>query len=437
MATARMARRFKLAGIDGADLYPEWEAHIGDQQARAAFRLLVENVASLPHLVLSFRKKGGLKTCCLHDRSGQRPRLPYSFIVNGSWIKFYFRFCEARAGKDALKRDFDSFEDSNSRGEWTVKLRTEEDVRLLLTHLRGNMKLFDGYVAVDWSASSRPKRGENSIWLAVRGAGRTVEYENPATRQQATEHIETLLRTATAAGRRLLCGFDFPFGYPAGTALAITGRAGWKAVWSRVANLIEDGPTNQNNRFRAAARLNAHFDGDGPFWGNGLKQDIPGLPRNKPCAGWGANLPPNRRYAESKVKSAQEVWKLSGIGSVGGQALTGIAALEHLRHCTGAQVWPFETLGEGRSHVLAEIYPSLIEPDPGPEVKDQRQVSAVAIALQTLDDYGELGRYLDVPSEMPDAVRQEEGLILGMQDPAGFQRAARARPSRRIVLCSA
>lgn len=59
MATARMARRFKLAGIDGADLYPEWEAHIEDQQARAAFRLLVETAGSLPHLVLSFRKTGG------------------------------------------------------------------------------------------------------------------------------------------------------------------------------------------------------------------------------------------------------------------------------------------------------------------------------------------------------------------------------------------
>ena len=424
----RLGTSLQLAGIEGADLYPEWEAHIEDQRARAAFRLLVDIAASLPHLVLSFRKKGVLKTCCLHDRSGRRPRLPYSFIVNRSWIKFYFRFREARAGKDALKRDFDSFEDGNSKGEWTVRLRTEEEVRRLLTHLGGNMKLFDGYVAVDWSASSVPRRGENSIWLAVRGTGRTVEYENPATRQEAMEYIETLLRTATATGRRLLCGFDFPFGYPAGTALALTGRAGWEAVWSRVAKLIEDGPANRNNRFKAAARLNAHFDGDGPFWGNGLNEDIPGLPRNKPRAGWGANLPPNRRYAESMVKSAQEVWKLWGNGSVGGQALTGIAALEHLRHRTGARVWPFETLGEGRSHVLAEIYPSLIEPDPGPEVKDARQVSAVAIALQTLDEYGELERYLDVPSEMPATVRQEEGLILGMQDPAGFQRAARAKP---------
>ncbi len=131
----RFGTSLQLAGIEGADLYPEWEAYIEDQRARAAFHLLVESATSLPHLVLSFRKKGVLKTCCLHDPSGRRPRLPYSFIVNKSGIKFYFRFRETRAGKDALKRDFSSFEDSNSKGEWTVRLRTEEDVRLLLTHL--------------------------------------------------------------------------------------------------------------------------------------------------------------------------------------------------------------------------------------------------------------------------------------------------------------
>lgn len=53
------------------------------------------------------------------------------------------------------------------------------------------MKLFDGYVAVDWSASSVPKRGENSIWLAVGGMGNgdldwylDVSSEMPATVRQ-------------------------------------------------------------------------------------------------------------------------------------------------------------------------------------------------------------------------------------------------------------
>ena len=197
------------------------------------------------------------------------------------------------------------------------------------------MTLFDGYVAVDWSANGAPKRGRDSIWLAGAGRGGLEEPENPATRAEAVERIEGLLRSATSAGRRLLLGFDFPFGYPKGTARMLTGRGGWEAVWARIAELVEDGPDNANNRFDAAAALNAAFAGDGPFWGNGLKRDIPGLPRRKP-GGWGANLPRNRRHAESEVRRAQEVWKLIGAGSVGGQALTGIAALEGLRRRTGA-----------------------------------------------------------------------------------------------------
>ena len=286
------------------------------------------------------------------------------------------------------------------------------------------MRLFDGYAAVDWSASGKPKQGKDSIWIAIRGVDGTKEHENPATRQEAVKWIERLLKRATAEGWRFLVGFDFPFGYPEGTARALTGRDGWEAVWSRIAEVVRDGPHNENNRFHAAAKLNAAFKGEGPFWGNGLKDDIPGLPRKKP-AGWGVNLPANLRHAESKVKRAQEVWKLNGAGSVGGQALTGIAALEGLRYRVGAQVWPFETLGDGRSHVLAEIYPSLIEPNPDFDVKDAGQVDAVAAVLQGLDKLGELKRHLRAPSQMPSAVCSEEALILGMQDPTGFQRAAR------------
>ena len=280
------------------------------------------------------------------------------------------------------------------------------------------MTLFDGYVAVDWSASATPVLGANSIWIDTKGWCRTPEPENHATRLEAVRRIETLLTAATKEGRRLLCGFDFPFGYPEGTARKLTGSDCWAAVWSRIAEVIEDGPGNENNRFKAAAELNAHFCGDGPFWGNGLKRDIPGLPRKRPRSGWGQNLPPNRRYAERVIPTAQEVWKLSGAGSVGGQALTGIAALNGLRSRDDVRIWPFETLGEGRCHVLAEIYPSLIEPCPGPEVVDARQVEAVAIQLLELDRAGRLMCRLRAPRSMPDAVRNEEGLFLEIRDMA-------------------
>ena len=80
--------------------------------------------------------------------------------------------------------------------------------------------------------------------------------------------------------------------------------------------------------------------------------------------------------------------------------------------------------------MLAEIYPSLIEPCPGDEVLDARQVKAVAEALQELDRSGELEQHLRAPREMPACVISEEGLILGMQDPEGFRAAAQATPCR-------
>ena len=118
----------------------------------------------------------------------------------------------------------------------------------------------------------------------------------------------------------------------------------------------------------------------------------------------------------------QEVWKLSGAGSVGGQALLGIAALEGLRRRAGAEVWPFQTLGEGWAHVLAEMYPSLIEPEPGSDVKAARQVRTWAAALQGSDSEGNLARYLSAAGDMPAVVREEEAAILGMDDPAAFRR---------------
>lgn len=283
--------------------------------------------------------------------------------------------------------------------------------------------LFDGYMAVDWSASGTPKTGADSIWIACTGWGGEEILENPPTRAAAIGRIESILESARHADRRLLCGFDFPFGYPAGTARAVTGQDGWSGLWARIAALIEDDESNANNRFDAAARLNESFPGDGPFWGNGLKRDIPGLPRKKPD-GWGAHLPANRRVAEESVKGTQEVWKLSGAGSVGGQALTGIAALERLRWRIPAQVWPFETLGDGPGHVLAEIYPSIAAPAPGVAPKDAGQVRAIVAALAALDATGALRGHLEAPAALGAPVISEEAAILGMTDPGAFRTAA-------------
>ena len=282
-----------------------------------------------------------------------------------------------------------------------------------------NPDLFNGYIAVDWSANSRPKRGANSIWIAILAPGEEVLLENPGTREDAINYIDRLLTKATEDGCRLLCGFDFPFGYPAGTAQMLAnhfnrdGDPNWTVVWDLIADNIDDRPNNCNNRFEAAAALNAAFDGEGPFWGLPAGMHIEGLLPTVAQNGWEQSLPPRRRHADMEVPGAQEVWKLFYAGSVGGQALTGITSLERrLRRRDDVEIWPFETLGKGKCHVLAEIYPSLIEPVPGQEVLDQRQVHAVAVRLRELDQAGLLDGRLQAPADMPAAVRNEEGLFL-------------------------
>lgn len=271
--------------------------------------------------------------------------------------------------------------------------------------------MFDTFVIVDWSAAGVPRTGKDSIWIAVlRGGG--LVLHNPATRAEAEAGLRALLSEEARAGRRVLAGFDFAFGYPAGLSARL-GPGSWRAVWAALAARVQEGPKNANNRFDVGGDLNGLFDAPGPFWGNGLKRDVAGLPRLKP-AGWGGVLPVNRRICDGLAPGAQEVWKLSGAGSVGGQALTGIAMLERLRQATGAAVWPFEWPSDA-GVVLAEVFPSLWPVGVHPaRVRDAVQVRDVALRLAAWARQGRLAGALDAPLGQPPGVRKEEGWILGL-----------------------
>ncbi len=279
--------------------------------------------------------------------------------------------------------------------------------------------LFNSYLMVDWSAAGAPRRGSDSIWLALAGPEGGCRLWNPPTRRDAEDLIAGIAAAERNAGRRILAGFDFPFGYPDGAAHLLTGQAGWSALWKAIGQEIAEGAKNANDRFDAAARLNARTPGEGPFWGNGLARDIAGLPRRCP-AGWGGLLPARRRVIERRVRGAQEVWKLSGNGSVGGQALVGIAALDRLRRreklAGNIAVWPFEAVS-GAPIVFAEIYPSLWPPDPREEVRDAGQVRAVAEHFRALDAAGRMPGLLAVPETLEPAERgavlKEEAWMLG------------------------
>ncbi|MEL6774287.1 MAG: cobalamin biosynthesis protein CbiG [Pseudomonadota bacterium] len=293
------------------------------------------------------------------------------------------------------------------------------------------MALFDIHIMVDWSAASSPSLGADSIWVAALGR-EGMEIENLPTRTAAEGWLTARFGAAIAAGDRVLAGFDFPFGYPKGAAerMAAPGQPrDWRGVWARLADGIQEGPRNRNNRFALAAALNAGFGpGEGPFWGCPATAVAPTLGPRKPAL-LRDGLVPERRLADARVRAVSSCWQLAYIGSVGSQALTGIAMLERLRRGALGRhlaVWPFETgltaAPEGRI-VLAEVYPSLIAKavakarQPG-EIKDCAQVRLLATALSTLDRQGTLGPLFAGPPDGLSAAEAhvattEEAWILG------------------------
>lgn len=81
--------------------------------------------------------------------------------------------------------------------------------------------IFDQYIIVDWSASNRPRVGKDSVWICVLGADGQLSTDNPPTRGKAEVIVRDALRHFVADGERVLVGFDFPYGYPAGFAAAL------------------------------------------------------------------------------------------------------------------------------------------------------------------------------------------------------------------------
>lgn len=299
--------------------------------------------------------------------------------------------------------------------------------------------LFDAYLFVDWSGSSRPRRGRDSIWIGETMGGRARKDENPRTRQEATILVRERLRQHFAAGRRVLVGFDFPYGYPRGLAAGL-GLAGdpWSAIWSMLAERIEDDEKNRNNRFDVASDLNREATGtSGPFWTCPVKRATKTLTTKKtkdfPMQIGGQTVERLRR-TEALMSGVHETWKLLGAGSVGSQAMLGIPRVHALRHdpdlVERSAVWPFETgfradpVPEAGPFVLhAEIWPGIVdgvtlkkEVDTG-AIRDQAQVRLMCRWAREHDKAGTLAAWFDRPPGSTDddvrAAEMEEGWILG------------------------
>ncbi len=267
------------------------------------------------------------------------------------------------------------------------------------------MSLFQTFAMVDWSGGNDtgPTPRKDAIWACIARNGKAFDPEYLRNRRIAEQRLDALIRAELKAGRRLLLGFDFPFGYPCGFARAMTGTDDPLVLWDWFDQQVEDSP-KANNRFDLAGRINLQFGGRGPYWMNGLRRDINGLPRTKSDY---SNPFPNRRVVETLAKGSFTCWQMAGAGAVGGQVMMGLPILNRLRHRFAGQisVWPFEPLDKPVAFV--EIWPSLtLGAAPDGRIKDAWQVEQVALTLSRLTEQ-ELDAQLNVSAA-------EEGWILGV-----------------------
>jgi precorrin-8X/cobalt-precorrin-8 methylmutase len=284
--------------------------------------------------------------------------------------------------------------------------------------------VFVRVVVVDWSANSDPKRGRDSIWIAVHDGPDDLALVNLPTRAAAIGFLTDLLEADPAAAT--LIGVDFSLGYPAGTAAAL-GLAGpsWSAMWDLLADRIDDDDRNGNNRFAVAADLNRRLTGAAaPFWGCPPSARSEHLGSTKPSTTRFAEFRAVEQLLRSRGTRPFSSWQLLGAGAVGSQSLLGIARLHTLRARFGERldIWPFTTglatpCSDDGAVVLVEVWPSMhpIVEAPG-EVRDAAQVRTTARRLAEADSSGALAAWFSpsMPADVACAAVAEEGWVLGV-----------------------
>jgi len=118
-----------LSGAKNSILVPVWLSYIESEQARDAFIYLVGLGAASPEFECHAQQKGEVRD--FRFMTGREQ--PFAFIPNKHWLLFYFRSPAVRSGRYNLKelqQQFDSASE-NTRGEWTIKIRSISDVKRL------------------------------------------------------------------------------------------------------------------------------------------------------------------------------------------------------------------------------------------------------------------------------------------------------------------
>jgi len=200
---------------------------------------------------------------------------------------------------------------------------------------------FDEFWAIDWSgarsgtysgiAIARCLAGRRAPMLVSPGMGNTRW-----TRTSVLGH----LRRQLVGGRRVLIGFDFPFGLPAPLPL---GAAAFDATWRSVERACKGDRDYYAGSFatsRPAAFLRA------------------GAERSPAWRAWVRDT--DRACKQALRVTPETPFKLIGPKQPGMAGLSGMRVLSALKRCFGdaLAVWPFEPVADSRV-VVVEIFPTV------------------------------------------------------------------------------
>lgn len=113
--------------------YVECYSSIESPQVREAFCMLVGAIAAMENYNCAPTSHGELKRS-IGIFSVADGSCPFNFVSYHNWLLFYFRLPAFKTEHHSLKSLAAEFGEVNEKtdGEWTIKLRSADDVRRLL-----------------------------------------------------------------------------------------------------------------------------------------------------------------------------------------------------------------------------------------------------------------------------------------------------------------
>jgi len=130
-----------LGNTTDNNLFIDWSDRIAVEQVRASFQYFVGVAATLQDFDCFIEQKGEVRNFHFYEK--QTGEQPFGFVSSREWLLFTFRAPAVRSiaySLGELQSVFSSARE-NAQGEWTVRVRTIEDVDKLINFIGWNYRV--------------------------------------------------------------------------------------------------------------------------------------------------------------------------------------------------------------------------------------------------------------------------------------------------------